>query len=180
MNYGPIADRYARAIFELGIETGQVEELTRQVSDFANVYGGSDELRSVLDNPIIEEAKRDAMLRDVASRLGLSQLALNTVRLLAARRRLRALPDVARRLAGLADERSGVLRATVSSAVPLSELYYQQLQGALEKATQRRIVIERRQDPTLIAGVVTRIGDNTIDGSVKGRLTELERQLLQP
>ena len=44
--------------------------------------------------------------------------------------------------------------------------------------TQRRIVIERRQDPSLIGGVVTRIGDNTIDGSVRGRLTEIERQLV--
>jgi len=81
-------------------------------------------------------------------------------------------------LAHLADEKVGVLRATVTSAEPLSEDYYQKLASELEKRTSRKILLERRQDPTLIAGVITRIGDHTIDGSLKGRLAALERQLL--
>ena len=54
----------------------------------------------------------------------------------------------------------------------------QRLKAELEAATQRKIELERREDPSLIAGFVTRIGDNTIDGSVKGRLHEIERQLV--
>jgi F-type H+-transporting ATPase subunit delta len=180
VSYGAIADRYARAIFELGVEGNQLKPLTDQVESFARTYHESDELKTVLDNPLVPEPEREAILRDVANRLGLSPLAVNAVRLLAARRRLRALPDIARRLGTLSDERAGILRATVTSAVPLSEPYYEQLRGVLERATGRKIVIERRQDPTLIAGVITRIGDNTIDGSVRGRLAELERRLLQP
>jgi F-type H+-transporting ATPase subunit delta len=104
---------------------------------------------------------------------------LNSVKLLAARRRLRALPEIARRLGGLADEKAGILRATVTSAVPLPEAFYEKLTSELEAATRRKILLEKLHDPTLIAGVVTRIGDNTIDGSVKGRLAELERRLLE-
>lgn len=179
MNYGPIAERYARAVFELGVESGQLEALTGQIRAFADAYRHSDELRSILDNPQVDEVRREAIMLDVAQRLALSPLAVNTLRLLAQRRRLRALPEIAGRLGSLADERAGVVRATVTSAVPLSETYYQQLQAELERTTKSRVVIERREDPTLIAGVVTRIGDNTIDGSVRGRLAELERRLLQ-
>ena len=55
--------------------------------------------------------------------------------------------------------------------------FYERLRSELEAATSRRIVIERREDPELIGGVVTRIGDNTIDGSVRGQLAEIERSL---
>lgn len=179
MNYGPIAERYARAVFELGVETGQLELLTTQLQAFAAAYSESAELRSVLDNPLVADDKREAILKEVVARLGLSELAVNTVRLLASRRKLRLLPELGRRLGRLTDERAGVVRATVTSATELPEEYYQRLTATLERTTLRKVVLERKRDPSLIAGVVTRIGDNTIDGSLRGRLTDLERRLLQ-
>ena len=173
-----LADRYARAIFELALESGQPKPLTDQVRRFAEIYAASADLRSVLENPLVEESKRDAILIDVARTLGLAEIATNSVRLLARRRRLRALPDIARRLASLSDEKDGILRATVTSAAPLSEGHYQALAQEIEKATKKKVVLERKQDASLIAGVITRIGDNTIDGTLKGQLAELERQLL--
>jgi len=173
-----LADRYARAIFELGVESNQLKPLTDQIQRIAEVYAESHELRVALENPVVDEAKRDAVLKDVSARLQLSELATNSLRVLAARRRLRALPEIARRLATLSDETAGIVRATVISAVPLSEAHYQALSAELERATQKKVVVERQHDPSLIAGVVTRIGDKTIDGSLKGRLAELESQLL--
>jgi F-type H+-transporting ATPase subunit delta len=178
MSAAPIADRYARAIFELGVETGQLAPITEQLRRFAQVYGGSAELRAVLDNPIIEQEKRDAVLADVSARLGLMGNALNLIKLLASRKKLRIVPEIARRLDRFSDEKAGVVRATVTSARPMPDAFYQRLVAELESATARKIVLERREDPTLIAGFVTRIGDNTIDGSVRGRLTEIERQLV--
>jgi F-type H+-transporting ATPase subunit delta len=178
MSGAPIADRYARAIFELGVETGQLAAITEQLRRFAEVYGDSAELRAVLDNPIIEQEKRDGVLADVSARLGLMGNALNLVRLLASRKKLRVIPEIARRLDRLGDEKAGVVRATVTSARPMPDSFYQRLVTELETVTARKIVLERREDPTLIAGFVTRIGDNTIDGSVRGRLIEIERQLV--
>ena len=178
MSHAPIADRYARAIFELGVETGQLAPITEQVRRFAQVYVGSAELRAVLDNPIIEVEKRDAVLADISARLGLMGNALNLIKLLASRKKLRVVADIARRLDRFTDEQAGVVRATVTSAKPMPDSFYQKLTAELEAATSRKIVLERREDPTLIAGFVTRIGDNTIDGSVRGRLIEIERQLV--
>lgn len=178
MSQAPVADRYARAIFELGVETGQLPQITEQVRRFAQAYTGNPELRAVLDNPIIEAEKRSAILADVASRLSLSGNGLNLIKLLASRKKLRAVADIAKKLDRLSDEQAGVVRATVTSATAMPDSFYQKLVAELEAATARKIVLERREDPTLIAGFVTRIGDNTIDGSVRGRLTEIERQLV--
>jgi F-type H+-transporting ATPase subunit delta len=178
MSQAPVADRYARAIFELGVETNQLPTITEQVRRFAEVYASSAELRAVLDNPIVDAQQRDAVLSDVAARLGLSGHALNLIKLLASRKKLRVVPDIARRLARMSDEKEGVVRATVTSARAMPDSFYRQLVAELESATARKIVLERKEDPSLIAGFVTRIGDNTIDGSVRGRLTEIERQLV--
>lgn len=174
-----VADRYARAIFEIGVETGKLGDLAAEIGRAASTYAANPDLRSILDNPLVAEEQREAVLKDIAGRLGLSEIATNSVRLLARRRKLRALPDVARRLGALSDEQAGILRARVTSARELPETYFRELTVRLEKATGKKIVLERRQDPSLIAGLVTQIGDNTIDGSLKGRLHDLERQLLQ-
>ena len=81
MSQAPVADRYARAIFELGVETGQLAPIIEQIRRFAQVYAGSAELRAVLDNPVIEVEKRDAILADVSMRLGLMGNASNLIRL---------------------------------------------------------------------------------------------------
>lgn len=178
MSRTQIAERYARAVFELAVEANQLTQITSQVQGFADTVAGSPELRTVLESPVVAEAARDGLIKDVAARLGAGPLALNALRMMGARRRLGLLPEVARALTRLSDDRAGVFRATVTSAKPLPEDYYQRLAVELEKRTHRKIVIERKQDPSLIAGVVTRIGDHTIDGSLKGRLAALERVLL--
>jgi len=173
-----IADRYARAIFAIGVETDSVAELAQQIGDFANAYAGSLDLKAVIQNPLVEADQRDKILREVARRLGLGPAALNVIRYLASRRRLMALPDIARHLGTLSDEKAGVVRANVTSAGPLPESYYTRLAEELARLVGRKVVLDRHEDPSLIAGVITRIGDNTIDGSIRGRLDHLERELL--
>ena len=179
MSLAAVGERYARALFDLGEEGGQLESLTSQVDAIAGAFATSDDLRAVLDNPLVVEERRDAVLHQLAQRLELGPLVVNLLRLMARRHRMAALPDVARSLRALTDEKSGVLRATIVSATPLDASELRELTNQLENRTQRRVVVENQYDPSLIAGVVTRIGDKTIDGSLKGRLEALERRLLQ-
>lgn len=178
MSQTTVAERYARAILELADEAKQLSQITEQIQAVADAYSESAELRSMTANPAIDGGARDVLLKELGTRLSLSPVAMNAVRLMARRGRLSALPEVAEMLARLADQRVGVLRATVTSARPMPEDYYDRLAAELEKRTSRKILLERREDPTLIGGVVTRIGDHTIDGSLKGRLAALQRQLL--
>jgi F-type H+-transporting ATPase subunit delta len=175
---GAAVERYARAIFELGVESGDVSRLSAELDDFSSSYTSSPELKRLLDNPVIAEPEREALLLEVARRVGLSRLAINALQLLFRRRRLSLLPALSRRLRSLADEKSGVYRAKVISAASLPESYFNELKARLEQMLGKRVVVEHEEDPNLLAGIVTRVGDNTLDGSLAGRLEELERSML--
>ncbi len=179
MSYDAIARRWARAIFELGKEMNELKRLEGDISSFAGTYAGNEELAAVLGNPLVPETTREAIIAEVGSRMGLSDTAKSTLRLLTRKRRLGALPDLARQLARLADEDQNLLRAEVASAGPLSDDYLNKLRAELEKATGRKVVITHKQDKSLIGGVVTRIGDRVIDGSVRQRLASFRESLLR-
>jgi F-type H+-transporting ATPase subunit delta len=173
-----IGRRYARAIAELGREGGNLDALTNEFSAIAEVYAGSDELRDALDNPLVAlDAKRN-ILRDLCTQLNASTTTTHTIMLLGDRRRVRALPDIARALREARDSEKGVVRAEVVSGRPLKADYAEKLQRELERITGKKIALEQRVDPTLIAGVVARIGDTVYDGSLRARLDQAKTQML--
>lgn len=178
MSSGAAAERYARAIFELGSEGGQLDRLTQEITEFAESFHELPALRRALENPVLDEALRERVLRQVARHSQFSPLATNSLLVLLKRRRLGALTAIAKRLRTLADEKNGVCRAKIVSAGSLPDSYFQQLKQRLEGVLGKRIIVEHEEDPSLIGGVLVRVGDNTFDGSIKGRLEELERQLL--
>jgi F-type H+-transporting ATPase subunit delta len=173
-----VARRYAKALIELGVDAGNLDALVREISAIAEVFESSAELRAVLDNPQVPRASRKSVLTEIAQKLGASQITRNTLGLLTDNGRLRTLPAIARELRGEADRRAGVVRAMVTSAAPLSDVYVQKLTSALEGRYQKKVVVERGVDPALLAGVVTRIGDTVIDGSLRAQLDELKSELL--
>jgi len=179
MSYDAIGRRWARAVFEIGKETGTVARLEGDLSAFAKTWSENAELAGVLDNPLVPEPSREAILTEIAGKMGLSDVAKNTLRLLAKKRRLPALPDIARQLARLADEDQNVVRAEVTSAAALPSAYLDKLGAELEKATGRKVVVTHTQDPSLIGGVVTKLGDRVVDGSVRARLTSFRESLLR-
>lgn len=178
MSREAIAKRYAQAIFELGVETSSVASLTEELKQMAEVYESSSELRTALENPLVSEAERLAVIDELGTRMGLSGTAKNTLGLLTQRRRVSALPGIAKELGHLADERAGLVRGTVTSASPLSETYFQKLQREVERLLGKKVLLERYQDPALIAGLVVKIGDRIIDGSARARLDQVREQLL--
>lgn len=178
MSFDAIAKRYAQAIFELGIESSNVAALTDEVKRMAQTYEASADLRALLENPLVGEQERQAVIDEICAKMRFSGLAKNTLGLLAQRRRIAALPAISRELARLADERAGLVRGTVTSAGPLSETYFQKLQREVERFTGKKVVLERQQDPALIAGLVIQIGDRIIDGSARARLNQMREKLL--
>lgn len=177
MSQSTIAERYARAIFELADEANQVEPVSQAIRGFAEAYASSSELREVLGHGL-DDSRRESLLKDLTVRLAAPALADKAIRFVAHRRRLSVIADIAVLLTRMADDKAGIVRATVTSAAPLSDDYLRELTREIEQRTKRRVVLERKEDPSLIAGVVTRIGDQTVDGSLRGRLDAIERQLL--
>lgn len=178
MSLSLVARRYATALLELGSETGQLDPIVEDLDRAAAAYESSGDLRNAVENPLIGHAQKRAIIADVATALGLGQLAKNTLAMLVDRRRIKTLPYIARTLRELSDAKKGLLRAVVTTATPLDAGYYERLKAQLERMTGKQVAVERQVDPSIIAGVVTRIGDRTFDGSVRSRLQSMKDALL--
>jgi F-type H+-transporting ATPase subunit delta len=174
-----VARRYATALLELGVEAGQLDAVVRDVGAAAEVYAQSHDLRNAIENPIVAHDAKKATMTEVLQRLGVGPLTRNAVLLMIDRRRIRTLVEVGRQLREMADARKGLLRAEVTSAAPLSDDYCARLRTQLERMTGKTVVLDKREDPGLIAGLVTRIGDRIIDGSLRTRLAVM-RDALRP
>jgi F-type H+-transporting ATPase subunit delta len=177
MSTGSLARRYARALLELATEQRLVERVKKDLEELSGMWTESPELRELFLNPKFEASVRKAALSEVVTRAGVSPLVRNAVLYLADRNRIIALPDVTRAFADLAERATGTVRAEVTSAAALPESYYLSLQRALEQATGKRVAIEKKTDASLIAGVVTRVGDKVFDGSIRTRLADLKDSL---
>lgn len=175
---GVVARRWATALLEIGVESGQLDKLVEEIQRTATVYEESAELRSSIANPLVPVHAKQEIVREIAGRLGLSQVARNALELLLHRRRLPALPGIAAHLREMADEKRGLLRAEVSTAMPLPEEYFTKLQAQLERITGRRVALDRKIDPSLISGVVARVGDTVYDGSLISRLRQMKEALV--
>lgn len=175
---GVIAKRYATALLELGTESGQLDALVDEIGRAAAAYDSSDELRSAFENPLVPAGAKKQIIVDVSDRLGLSATARSFLGILVDRRRIRALPPIATRLREMADLRRGITRAEVSTAMPLPEEYFEKLQRELERITGRKVALDRKLDPTLICGVLIRLGDTVYDGSLVARLKQMKETML--
>ncbi len=173
-----VSRRYARALRDIGVGDGNLDELVADVAKVAAVYEGSVELRASVDSPLVPQATKKAILTDLCDKLAVSKTAKNAMLLLGDRRRLKLVPEIATLLREMSDARKGIVRAEVTTAVALGDAFYQKLQATLEKLTSKRVVLDKKHDPALIGGVVLRIGDLVLDSSLKTRLTGLKQALL--
>ncbi len=173
-----IGRRYAKALLELAQDRGEGEKVRRDLLSLVDTWEASKELREVFENPAVTAEARAKVLKAVSTRLGLSPLLVNTLRLLSDRRRLRLLPELAAAFVALMEERGGVVVAEVTTAQPMPASYFAELAKALEQALGQKVSVTKKQDPTLIGGVVTRVGDRIYDGSLRTRLQELKEQML--
>lgn len=168
-----MARRYAKALLSLGEEEGRLDALTRELRSLGDALSSSEELRSLLSSPVIPQETRNAVMREIAQRLGLSPSVRSAALLLTDRRRGAAIPEIVRALETLVDERSGKVKAEVTSAAPITDAQALRIQASLERLTGRKIALSRTVDAALIGGVVARVGDRVFDGSVRTRLAEL-------
>jgi F-type H+-transporting ATPase subunit delta len=173
-----VGRRYAKALLDLAREQGQLDAILQDVSSISRAWEESAELREIVRNPVIPKPVLKAAVDAVMEKLGVSMLIRNTAKLLADKGRLPQLEDVLDALEELAEAETGHVRVEVTSAKPLSDAYYSRLTEKLQRATERQVVLVKKQDPSLIGGVVTRIGDQVFDGSLSNRLSELRETLL--
>jgi F-type H+-transporting ATPase subunit delta len=167
---------YARALFEAAQEAGRLERAAEELRALAEAVVEVPELAAFLRNPEVEPAGKAALLEELAT--GADDLVRNFVRLVAEKGRAGELPEIQRELETLVDRAQKRLSVELETAVELSDAEASSIIRTIEQASGRTVEATRSVDPGLIGGVVLTVGSFRADGSVRGRLERLRRELV--
>lgn len=174
MSTNAIARRYARALIQLASEQGAVERFHAELQTFSGVIESAPELGELIGAPGRGVEEKRTLVKSLIVPLGVSKTIADFLLLLLDKKRMGALSQIIAEYRMLADQAAGILRSSVTSALPLSEPQVEGIRRALEMATGKQIVLTVSEDPGLIGGVVTRIGDKVFDGSIRTQLAKIQ------
>ena len=176
MAIGIAAKRHAQAVFQIALEEGQLEGWRSDLREIASTLSDLN-LRGLLENPKVPFSEKAELVKRCLS--GIRGLALNLVYLLIVKRRLRMLEAIVSEYERLVDAHRGLEHAEVITAVELDEVTRKHIEERLAQLTGRKVVLFTKVDPKIIGGMVARVGDWLIDGSLKAKLTGLRERLVE-
>jgi F-type H+-transporting ATPase subunit delta len=172
--------RYARALLDVAVkEQADLELIERELSQFADLFKQYPSLEKVLLNPAVPVPRKRAAVAELLAQAKFTPIVAKLLALLADRDRLVLVPDLrAAYSARLLDFR-GVVRAEVTTALPLDNVRADAIQKGLATLTGRTVLLATRVDPAIIGGVVARIGSTVYDGSVTRQLEKMKERLVE-
>lgn len=171
-----IAKRYAKALFELAQERQLIVETEQQLKDIAEFMEVNYKLHLIFTSPNIGHAEK-CMVFNKMFEGRVSDIILNTVRLLIERRRINLLREILKGYIYLASEALGIVDATVTSAYPLNESEKEAIVVEFSQKFGKAIRVHNVVDASVIGGLQVRILDHLYDGSLSGKLKRLNRLL---
>jgi len=178
MSNETVSRRYATALADVVIKTGEVEGVKGELKIWEQMLTGNSELENAFRNPAIAHANKEKVLESLLERMRPSKTTSNFLRVLLRNGRLVDLTSINDRFAVVLEERSGSVVASVLSARELSDSQRNELKANLERITGKQIKLDFNIDPNLIGGVVTRVGSTIYDSSVKTQLENLKEELI--
>jgi F-type H+-transporting ATPase subunit delta len=166
---------YARALFEAAREEGRLEQVASDLAALAQALDDVPDLRAFLSNPEVEPAGKAEVLEKITA--GADDLVRNFLRVVAEKGRAGELGQMNEELETLVAREQNRLAVELTTAYELSDEEAQSILAAIEKASGRKVEATRSVDPDLIGGIVLKVGSFLADGSVRGRLERLRREL---
>lgn len=173
------ATRYARALLDVAAAQSDPGKVERDLSSLATAIDEHAELRRALTDPRVPIASRTALVRALAERAGVEQPVGRLLVLLAERGRLELVPTIAQVYRERLLAYRQIVRADVTTAAPLTPERAAALRQSLSRVTGRDVQVAVAVDPTLIGGVVARIGSTVYDGSIRTQLQKVRQQLVE-
>jgi F-type H+-transporting ATPase subunit delta len=172
-----ISKRYAKALLSLGQEDGNYIAYGKDLQEFGRFCAANNEFIRVVANQIFSVEERKKVLDVVLTKSPFSALVKNFLRLLLDKNRIGGIQGISDYYSKLTDEISNITRADIIAAKPLKKEARDKLAVALAGLTAKEVKIEVKEDASLIGGLVVRIGDLVLDGSVKAQLEGLKESL---
>ena len=170
-----VSKRYAKALFSLGQEDDNFQQYGRDLTEFTRICQDNPDFLKVIANPIFAVEERKKVLQFVLDKSSFSDRTKNFLNLLLDKDRIGAMEAIMDHYLRLVDEISDIARAEIITARPLKEEALGRIEKSLEGLTSKKIKSDVREDRGLIGGIVVKIGDLVLDGSVKAQLEELQK-----
>jgi F-type H+-transporting ATPase subunit delta len=165
-----VAGRYASALFELAAEEGKVAEVEGDMTRFQALMDESADFVRMIRSPVIASEDQEKALSAVLAKVGFGALSVNFFKLLAKNRRLFAASDVVRDFQSLAARARGEVRAEVTAASSLSDQQVEDLKAALKATVGKDVTLAQKVDPSILGGLIVKIGSRMVDSSLKTKL----------
>lgn len=168
-----VAGRYALALFELARDEGVLDQVSGDLDSFDRMVEDSDDLARLIRSPVFTSEQQIAAIETIMSRAGIRGLTANLVRLLASKRRLFVLPEMARGYRALVAQSKGIVPAEIRLAEQPSAAVMDEIKSALRDLAGSEVDVSVKIDPSLIGGVVVKVGSRMVDASLKTKLNSI-------
>ncbi len=169
-----LARRYAKALFAVGIEEGKFEEYNEALQGVAGLYVSHLEVADALTNPLYPLDIRQKVMAGMIASMGVEKIMANFLNLLVEKKRAGVLPEIAEEYQAMVDNEKNVSHGSVVSAIELSEALQVKVRATLEKLTGKKVELTTSVDPSIIGGIIAKVGDLELDGSIRTQLASLK------
>jgi F-type H+-transporting ATPase subunit delta len=168
-----VAGRYASALFDLAREQRAIDAVSADLDRFDALLRESADLQRLVKSPVFTAEEQERAVQAILERTGIGGFAGNFIRLVASNRRLFALPDMIRGFRALVAEHKGIVRAQVTLAEQPSDRVVSDITSALRDVAKAEVDLEIRIDPSLIGGLVVKMGSRMVDASLRTKLNSI-------
>ncbi|WP_136795153.1 MULTISPECIES: ATP synthase F1 subunit delta [Desulfosediminicola] len=169
-----LARRYAKALFAVGKEQDKFEAYGDALQAVAALYNSTPAVADALTNPLYPMDIREKVMTGIVSSMDADKVMGNFLNLLVQKKRAEILPEIAEEYKAMVDDEKNISHGSVISAVELSDELQAKVQATLEKLTGKKVELTTSVDPSIIGGVIAKVGDLVLDGSIKAQLAGLK------
>jgi len=169
-----LAERYAAALFELADERHALDEAAGDLRELRAMLAASPDLGRLVRSPVLSRAEQGKAMAALVENAKLSQLTADFIAVVARNRRLFAVPAMIEAYLNKLAERRGEVTAEITAAQPLNAAQQDALGEQLRRVVGGRVAVDVRVDPSLLGGMIVKIGSRMVDGSIKGQLQRLQ------
>ncbi len=172
-----VAGRYASALFDLAQEKGQLNEVDNDLNQIETMLAESEELRYVVNSPVFSADDQNAALEGVLKSSRATDLTINLIKLLVKNRRLPVIGDIIIAYRTLVAQARGEVTAQVTTASELSDEHMTMLTESLKASLGKDVQIDAKVDPSLLGGLIVKVGSRMVDSSLRTKLGTLKLRM---
>jgi F-type H+-transporting ATPase subunit delta len=172
-----MAGRYATALFELALEAGAVDSALADLQRFDALLDESSDLARLVRSPVFTADVQSKALAAVIDKVEIQGLAAQFLQVVTSNRRLFAVRDIIKAYGALVARHKGEVTAHVTVAEPLSDAHRDEIRNTLNAVTGKDVRVDVTVDPSIIGGLVVKLGSRMVDSSLRTKLNALKHAM---